>query len=319
MKVSHIKSLLPLMGLIITTTGTMAADDSDVVLRTNHFVITEQDFDRYLTERNVPESQRERVLSREGAVRNIFENIYTIKAFAQKGIRNSDINIDEVQWLVEHYRERQLMQRQLALEVDEALANTDWEGLAREEYTAKRGDFTVPEQIDVSHILVSTQERSREEAQQRAEEVLSRIKAGEDFAELAAEYSDDRGNSEKGGNLGYFARGQMVKPFEEAAFSLAEEGDISDLVETDFGYHIIRFVDREPERERSFDQVKDQLIASIRERRREQVRNDIIAEMRNGAEDLGLEVDVEKLQEIEARYEPQDGGVESNVSSQLGQ
>ena len=304
MKVSYLKSLLPLMGLIITTTGTMAADDSDVVLRTNQFVITEQDFDRYLTERNVPESQRGLVLSREGAVRNIFENIYTIKAFAEKGIRNPDINIDEIQWLVEHYRERQLMQRQLALEVDEALANTDWEGLAREEFTAKREDFVVPEQIDVSHILISTQERSKEEAEQRGKEVLARIKAGEDFTELAAEYSDDQGNSESGGNLGYFARGQMVKPFEDAAFLLEEEGDISDLVETDFGYHIIRFVDREPEQQRSFEQVKDQLIASVQERRREQVRSNIIAEVRNGAEDLGLEVDVEKLEAIEAQYAP---------------
>ena len=319
MKMSQIKSLLTLLGLVMSTTSTIAADDSDVVLRTNQFVVTEHDFDRYLVERNVPEARRDQMLSREGAVRNIFENIYTIRAFAEKGVRNSDINLDEVQWLVEHYRERLLMERQVASEVDKVLSNTDWESLAREEFVANKEDFIIPEQVNVDHILISVQERDNEEARERALGVLGRIEAGEDFSKLAEEYSDDQANNKNGGSLGFFARGQMVKPFEEAAFSLVEEGDISDLVETDFGYHIIRFVDREPHQERSFDQVKDQVIASVQERRRERVRSDIIAEVRSGAEDLGLEVNVEKLQEIEARYEPKDGAPESNVSRELRQ
>lgn len=315
MKISQIIRYVPLISLMMTTWAT-AAEDNVVVLRTNEFVVTEQDFHRYLTERNVPEAQREQMLSREGAVRNIFENIYTIKAFAEKGVRNSDINMDEVQWKVEHYRERLLMQEQIALEVDEALEGTDWEALAEEEYTARQEEFLVPERINVDHILISVQERSKEEAHERAQEVIARLDEGEDFAELAAEYSDDQGNSEDGGNLGYFPRGQMVKEFEEAAFALEEEGEISDPVETSFGYHIIRFVGQQPEQQRSFEEVKDQLIANIRERRREQVRSDIIADVRGGAEDLGLEVDAEKLQEIESRYE--DGEAE-NVNRELGQ
>lgn len=73
----------------------------------------------------------------------------------------------------------------------------------------------------------------------KAEDVLKRVRAGEDFGELAKQYSGDPGSKDKGGDLGWFKRGQMVKPFEDAAFSL-QPGQVSDVIETDFGFHIIK-------------------------------------------------------------------------------
>jgi peptidyl-prolyl cis-trans isomerase D len=81
--------------------------------------------------------------------------------------------------------------------------------------------------------------RTREEARTRAEDVLRRARAGEDFAQLARTYSDEPGAATSGGDLGEFGPGQMVPPFERAAFAL-EVGATSDIVETDFGYHVIR-------------------------------------------------------------------------------
>ena len=81
--------------------------------------------------------------------------------------------------------------------------------------------------------------RTREEARTRAEEVLRRARAGEDFADLARRFSDEPGASTSGGDLGQFGHGQMVPPFERAAFALAV-GAISDIVETDFGFHVIK-------------------------------------------------------------------------------
>jgi peptidyl-prolyl cis-trans isomerase C len=84
---------------------------------------------------------------------------------------------------------------------------------------------------------------TKEEATARAQTILDRVRKGEDFSKLAEEYSDDPGSKSKGGDLGYFSRGQMTPPFEQAAFSL-KPGQISGLVESDFGIHIIKVEDR---------------------------------------------------------------------------
>lgn len=89
--------------------------------------------------------------------------------------------------------------------------------------------------------------RTEEEALALAKELVERLRAGEDFAELAREYSDDPGSKESGGDLGWFGRGRMVPEFEEAAFSL-EPGEISDPVKTMFGYHIIQVLEKDPSR-----------------------------------------------------------------------
>ncbi len=96
------------------------------------------------------------------------------------------------------------------------------------------------ETVDASHILFELKEPAKEaEVKAKAEEVLKRAKAGEDFAALAKKYSDDPGSKDNGGNLGPFSRGRLVKPFEDVAFSL-KPGEISDLVRTQYGFHIIK-------------------------------------------------------------------------------
>jgi len=101
-------------------------------------------------------------------------------------------------------------------------------------------------QVQASHILVKTEKE--------AKEILDKIKAGEDFAELAKEYSQDS-SAANGGDLGYFRKGMMVPEFEEAAFSLSP-GEISDPVKTKYGYHIIKVTDRKEEQKR-FEDVKE--------------------------------------------------------------
>jgi NIMA-interacting peptidyl-prolyl cis-trans isomerase 1 len=105
-----------------------------------------------------------------------------------------------------------------------------------------------PREVRAQHLVVMhraspsapvTVTRTREEARARAEEALAKIKAGANFDEVAGEYSDEPGAAERGGDLGRFSRKQMVRPFAEAAFKL-EPGQISNIVETDFGFHVIR-------------------------------------------------------------------------------
>jgi peptidyl-prolyl cis-trans isomerase D len=101
------------------------------------------------------------------------------------------------------------------------------------------------ETVDASHILFKVEDPSKDaEVRARAEDVLKRVKAGGDFAELAKKYSQDEGSAQQGGNLGPFPRGQMVKEFEDVAFAL-QPGQVSDLVKTEFGYHIIKVLRHE--------------------------------------------------------------------------
>ncbi len=101
-------------------------------------------------------------------------------------------------------------------------------------------------QIRASHILIDFKDETGKldsaAARKQAEEIKARLESGEDFAALAKQYSDDKGSAEKGGDLGFFGRRQMVKPFDQEAFSL-NKGEISDIVKTQFGYHIIKVTD----------------------------------------------------------------------------
>lgn len=127
---------------------------------------------------------------------------------------------------------------------------------------AYQGDRTA----SVRHILLLTQGKTDQEKaalREKMEGILARVRAGEDFAALAKEFSEDPGSRDNGGLYEDFGRGQMVKPFEDASFSVPV-GGISDIVETTYGYHIIQVVDRKKET-RPIDEVRAELEAQIKE------------------------------------------------------
>ncbi|RJP67783.1 MAG: peptidylprolyl isomerase [Candidatus Abyssobacteria bacterium SURF_17] len=121
--------------------------------------------------------------------------------------------------------------------------------------------FKQPEQVRARHILVKVDaqadEAQKAEAKKKIEDIQKKLKEGGDFAALAKEFSDCP-SSAQGGDLGFFRRGQMVKPFDDAAFAL-KPGERSDIVETNFGYHIIEVTDKKSETMLSYDEIKDRL------------------------------------------------------------
>ena len=124
------------------------------------------------------------------------------------------------------------------------------------------------EERRASHILVAVSKTAapgeREKAKAKAAQLLAAVKlAPESFAEVAKKNSQDPGSAPNGGDLDYFARGAMAKPFEDVAFSL-KKGEISDVVETEFGYHIIRVTDVKLPKQRSFDEMKPELETELR-------------------------------------------------------
>jgi len=128
-------------------------------------------------------------------------------------------------------------------------------------YDSNSNLFKQPEQVRASHILIKVEpkakESEKEDALKKIKEVQKKQKKGDDFAKLAKEYSQGPSNA-KGGDLGFFKRGQMVPAFEEVAFKL-KPGEVSDIVNTRFGYHLIKVVDKKPESTVPYEETKERL------------------------------------------------------------
>ena len=136
-------------------------------------------------------------------------------------------------------------------------------------YESRKAGLTMPEQRRVRHILVADAEGG-DEALARAEELRARIVAGEAFEDVARRASDDPGSAEAGGDLGFGGRGIWVPPFEEAAFSLGV-GEVSEPVQSDFGFHLIRVEDIRASRTRTFDEAKEEIEREYRSDQAEQL------------------------------------------------
>src|SRR5947208_1343490 len=118
--------------------------------------------------------------------------------------------------------------------------------------------YTTAEQVRASHILLKTEGKDDAAVKAKAEDVLKQSKAGADFSELAKKYSEDEASAKNGGDLDYFGRGRMVPEFDQAAFAM-QPGQTSDLVKTQYGYHIIKLVDKKPATTRTLADVRQQL------------------------------------------------------------
>jgi len=131
-------------------------------------------------------------------------------------------------------------------------------------YDSHQAQYGLPEERSASHILIASDKIGVDKARARAEEALAEVRKNPaNFADLARKYSDDPGSASKGGDLGFIARGAMVKPFEDALFALGRDG-ISDVVQSDFGFHIIRLTGIHPAKPKPLAEVRGQIEAELR-------------------------------------------------------
>ncbi|MFZ2367979.1 MAG: peptidylprolyl isomerase [Azonexus sp.] len=131
-------------------------------------------------------------------------------------------------------------------------------------YEEHKAKFQQPEERRASHILIGSEKIGKDKAKVKAEAVLKDVqKTPGAFAELAKKNSDDPGSAAKGGDLGFFGRGMMVKPFEDVAFK-QKEGEISGIVESDFGFHIIKLTGIHPGKEKPLTEVKGEIEAELK-------------------------------------------------------
>ena len=148
-------------------------------------------------------------------------------------------------------------------------------------YNAHLDEYKVENRVHAEHILFKTVGKTDAEVaeiRQKAEDALKQAKHGANFEDLAKKYSEDDGTKTKGGDLGWIVEGQTVKEFQQAAFSLPK-GSISDLVKTQYGFHIIKVLDRETAHTRTFDEVRESSLQPVLDQKVSDQANDISSQM----------------------------------------
>jgi peptidyl-prolyl cis-trans isomerase C len=156
---------------------------------------------------------------------------------------------------------------------------------AKAYFDANSAQFDQKEKVRARHILIkvekSADEKTKAQARKKLVDIQKKIMSGEDFAEMAKQHSQGPSNV-KGGDLGYFGQGQMVKPFEEAAFQLAA-GEVSDIVETRFGYHLIKVLDRKAPAKAVYADQKQKIMGKLKNERIQKEVNTFISNLRKEA------------------------------------
>lgn len=170
------------------------------------------------------------------------------KVLKERGIETKDLKEDIKKGVyINAYLEKDVFSKLSPMTEDEK----------KQEYEANKDKLNVPDEVKASHVLIKVGEKATPEEKQKAKEKIDALRAramsGEDFAKLAKENSED-GSASNGGDLGYFKQGDMVKPFEDAAFGL-EKDQISPVVETQFGYHVIKVADKKAAHALTYEEV----------------------------------------------------------------
>ncbi|MBI4775353.1 MAG: peptidylprolyl isomerase [Deltaproteobacteria bacterium] len=209
-----------------------------------------------------------------------FKGKYPTEAAFQKAVSDAGSSLDELRQNIRRgKRIKKLLDNRFELKPGEA------ETMAQSYYESHPDEFVQEESYKVGNILIRKSEKAdtsvQEEARKKAEKALSRIKAGENFADVAKEVSEGP-RAKEGGDLGYITKGRMVPEFEAVAFSL-KQGEVSDIVETRFGYQIIKVYDIRKGKRVPFDKIKVSLTRRMEQDFGREKTNEYVSSLREKA------------------------------------
>ena len=255
----------------------LASGLDDALIKRGDSTITHRQFDARVTQ--IPLRDRYAFIRDGHKVDRMLNQLMLMKLLADEARTNG-------------YEKDQQVEDRMALAAEKALADAwldakvakapdaDYESLAQEVYLSNPEIYKSKETVDITHLLIATSERSDEEAMQIARDLLNKTRqnpAG--FDDLVKQHSEDKSVANNQGKFKTIPRGRFVKPFEDASFALANPGDISDLVKTQFGYHIIRLDGHVEPQLLPFEAVKPALIQAEKTRHRDRVRNEFVSQL----------------------------------------
>jgi peptidyl-prolyl cis-trans isomerase C len=184
--------------------------------------------------------------------------------------------------LTQRARDAFVLQKLVETKVVQDVKVSDQE--AKAFYDQNQKQMERPERVHARHILIAVAKdataEQKQQARTKAEGILAKVKAGGDFAKLAQESSDDPGSKSRGGDLGWFSRGQMVQPFDTAAFALKKPNDLAPVVETNFGFHVIQLVEHQDAGLTPFADVKERITEFLKQKQQQEKVQDHIKALR---------------------------------------
>ena len=260
-----------------------AADPSVALLRNGRTIVTQGDYDAELS--RLPENIRPGFGTDITRINVLLASMLVNKTLSAEA-RAAGLDRDpDFQRRVALETERLLAQMVVQKLEEEAGKEFDarpgMEQAARERWLTQPEKYRASDQVQVTHILIEVPKHKREDALKIVQEARAKIVAGADMNALAKEISEDPSAQQNGGRLDWRAREQLDTQFARAAFALAKPGDLSQPVQSKFGYHIIRLDDKRTGGQRPFASVKDSIIAEMRKAYVEQKRNERYAAIRN--------------------------------------
>lgn len=262
MKIMHLIGRILFVSLLIVSATWADGTNQQILLNAGDIVVTTQDLQQQLL--LLPAAERARVLAGPDSLKDFLRRIYQDKnmAVTAERLQLDDDPLVQARLVAQH---RRVLAEALREHTRKQIQSPDFAELAREHYAVHRDEFQLPEQFKAAHILKKARcDCEREKQRQSIEQLLSRLQAGEDFATLAKTESDDVGSAANGGDLGrWLKREDLVPPFADALAKL-ENGQLSGVVETQFGFHIIKKLDYQPARPQSFDEVRESLEQRLR-------------------------------------------------------
>ena len=210
----------------------------------------------------LPEETRRIIQGKPESLQQIASNLMVRRVLAMETSQSALAQSPAVVATLGLARDRVLSDARLAqMDAQNAPSDAAIENYARQVYLTNPEKFTRPAQTRARHILIT---KTGPESLQKANDLLNQLKGGASFEDLAKANSADPGSAARGGDLGFFSAGNMVRPFEDAVNKLAKPGDLSEPIESQFGYHIIRLEERRAQGRQSFDEVRVQLVGEAR-------------------------------------------------------
>ena len=262
-----------------------AKSEGQVLAEVNGASITTGDFNREL--KNLPEYLKAMADTPEGR-KEMLDTMVIRELILQQATKDGLDKGADIEEKLRDLKKRLIVESFLKkkVETESQVSDADLQKF----YEENKEKFKTGEQIKASHILVKTETE--------AKDILAKIKAGGNFEELAKKNSVDS-SAAKGGDLGWFGKGSMVPVFEKAALAL-KEGQVSDVVKSDFGYHIIKLTGKRPAGIRPLEEVKDQIKGAIMPTKQQEVFQKIKEELKKSAK-IAIKEDV--LKEMGAKKE----------------